>query len=314
MATPALRAVKKQWPSARIYVIAEEPVSRVFQHNPSISEIATVEQSASLLRLHRAVCQTGRPDIILDFLSNPRSALITALSRASERVGIAYSSRRWAYNRLAPLQDPIHPVYSAQHKLGLAHTLGIENSEYSTEFHLTDADRESAESLWHSRGWNDSNRVIAFFVHSRRLYKRWPLENFATVIRRVTTEQLGEPLLIVSPDDDSAQQVAELSAISERHLIQVRDLGELGAILQRCALLIGNDGGPKHLAVAVNTPTVTIFGAEPPAYWTPPNSPVHIALSRWQPDMKLDSHEALEQISPDEVLECARRVLSSSKR
>jgi ADP-heptose:LPS heptosyltransferase len=86
-------------------------------------------------------------------------------------------------------------------------------------------------------------------------------------------------LLLVTPGDESA--VAELrarSGLPVQQTVPVADLGHLGAVLERCAVLVGNDGGPKHMAVAVGTATLTVFMQDSPLFWTPPDHPLHVAL------------------------------------
>jgi ADP-heptose:LPS heptosyltransferase len=278
LATPALRAIKQHRPDAHVLVISEPQVARVFAQNPSVDEIITVGRGGSLIALTAAL-RVSRPTIVLDFLSDPRSASACLLSGAQERVGIAGRGRSWMYTKTVPRQEPAQPVYSALHKLALAAAIGASSQDTTLEFHVGDDDRMFAETVWSERGWDRTTRVAAFFVHSRRDYKRWPLEHFGEIIRRMRGESSFVPLVLVTPGDESA--VSELRARSElpvRHVLPVLDLGHLAAVLERCAILIGNDGGPKHLAVALGTPTLTIFMQDSPLWWTPPDHPLHHAL------------------------------------
>jgi ADP-heptose:LPS heptosyltransferase len=278
LATPALRAVKKYRPGAHVLVIAEPQVRRIFEHNGSLDEIVTVGPSASIIALAAAL-RVNRPTLVLDFLSDPRSVFAALLSGAKQRVGFGGRGRRWMYTHTVPRQDPLHPVYSARHKLALVAAMGAVSQDAATEFHVRDDDRNFAEAVWRERGWHHATRVAAFFVHSRRGHKRWPLGHFGEVISRLRREGSMVPLVLVTPGDESA--VSELCARSElpmRHVVPLTDLGHLAAVLEFCAVLVGNDGGPKHLAVAVGTPTLTIFMQDSPLWWTPPDDPRHKAM------------------------------------
>lgn len=298
LATPALRAVKRHLPDAHIIAVCERQVKRVFSHNPSIAEIVEVNTSASLFELGSALRRI-RPTVILDFLSDPRSGLASLVSGARRRVGIRRRGRGWMYSDLVARQDTAHPVYSAVHKLALAAAIGADERDTSTEFHLSESDRAFAKSAWQERMWNDSMRVAAFFVHSRREYKRWPLDNFCAIIRRLHDEHFAQPLLLVTPgDQDVVNDVRERTGLSVHHAISLDDLGHLGAVLERCSVLIGNDGGPKHIAVALGIPTVTVFTHDSPVYWTPPDDSRHIALG--------------VRATPDEVGEVVCSILSRS--
>lgn len=311
LATPALRTLKQCLPNAHLSVIVESGIRRVFEHNPWIDEIRSVDPSPSTWQLINSLSKPMRPDVVLDFLSNPRSALACLISRSPLRVGFACRGRQWVYTNKVPLQNPSNPVYSAIHKLGLVKSLGLSSQDYATDFFLTEQDRSFADQTWQTHQWKETDKVIAFFVHSRRTYKRWPLDNFANVIAKIKQQNWGIPVILMSPDDDSAPQVLQLTGLSEQYLLRTNELGQLAAILSKCSLLVGNDGGPKHLAVAVKTPTVTIFGAEPSIYWTPPE-PKHIALSHWKPNTLTDPHAALAQITPAEVLSSISTILETN--
>ena len=278
MATPALRSIKKTYPDARLSVVVEPGVERVFQHNPWIDEI-TIARRVTVPALMGLLKAGGRPDIVIDFLSDPRSAWACCLSRSPVRVGFAKSLRRALYTQTAELQDPRHPIYSARHKLRLAATLGAHLDNDLTDFFLSAADREWADAEWRKRDWINSVNVAAFFVHSRREYKRWPVKRFAEVAQFVRDKLGWTPLLLATPgDEESVETALSHGGFRYEDVLTLADLGQLGAVLEKCGILIGNDGGPKHIAVAVNTPTLTVFGKESPEYWTPPHSDIHRAV------------------------------------
>ena len=279
LATPALRAVKRHSPDTSLIVLCERQVARIFAHNPSISNIVEVNPSASFFEL-ASVLRRTEPSIILDFLSLPHSGLASLCSGAHRRIGIAGRGRSWMYTGVVDKQNADHPIYSAVHKLALAAAVGANDRDTTTEFHLTDNDRAFAESTWRERNWNRATRVAAFFVHSRREYKNWPLEKFRGVIRWLLDEHSIQPLLLATPGAESAvTELREHAGLTQLHTMTLADLGHLGSVLERCFVLIGNDGGPKHLAVAVGTPTVTVFMHDSPVFWTPPNDPRHIIFT-----------------------------------
>jgi ADP-heptose:LPS heptosyltransferase len=279
LATPALRAVKKYLPDAAVVVVCERPVSRVFAHNPSIDEITEINPAVSLWEFVSAVRRI-QPTITLDFLSDPRSGLASLFSGAHRRIGIAGRSRGWMYTDIVARQNADSPAYSALHKLALAAAIGATECDTFTEFYLTDDDRAYAASAWRERSWDDTARVAAFFVHSRREYKRWPLEKFSNVVQLLRNQHSLQPLLLVTPGDEhAAVEMQKNTKLSVQETISISDLGHLAAVLERCSILISNDGGPKHIAVAVGTPTVTVFMQDSPLFWTPPGEHRHVAVS-----------------------------------
>ncbi len=239
-----------------------------------------------------------------------RAAPLPACSSgARRRAGIG---RRWAFTNSISRQDPAHPVYSAQHKLQLVTTLGIPASDLKTEFYLNSDDHEFAAAAWDKRGWKETTSVTAFFVHSRREYKRWPADAFCDVIRRLLEERLSTPLILATPGDESAvAEVRARSALPAENVLPIQDLGQLGAVLARCRLLIGNDGGPKHVAVALDIPTVTIFGPDPSEYWTPPDRTRHIAIT--SSGNGASGQGPVNDVSAEAVFAAARSLLESAR-
>lgn len=303
MATPALRALRFARPAEEIVVICEPSTARVFAGNPHVDRVLTLRSSSSLSALLSMV-RTLRPTHTVDFLSNPRTALSSWLSGARDRAGIGYGLRRLLYSRVVAVQDPRRPFYSALHKLKLAGATEI--SSCAIEFFLTAADREFAEEVWQRHSFQ-TERVAAFFVNSRRTYKRWPVERYAEVIRFARTELGLCPAVLETPGDEtSVSMLREHLGASAVQVIRVDDLGRLAALLARSALLVGNDGGPKHLAVAMGTPTLTLFGTEPWEYWTPPNDPRHRVVTSTQTEF---ATSPLEHVTVEQVTQQLRALL-----
>ncbi|HEY3296287.1 MAG TPA: glycosyltransferase family 9 protein [bacterium] len=310
LATPALRAIKDRYPDSELSVVCEPQVARVFAHNPHIDNVVTIKRGPSALSLAGAARRHGKADFLLDFLSDPRSALATRLSGAKQRVGFVRRGMNWVYTRTVPRQEAQHPMYSAQHKLGLVTALGVRAADTATEFYLTKDDREYAATAWAERGWSAETRVAAFFVHSRRDHKRWPLDCFREVLQRMHEDRLATPLVLITPGDESA--VAELRArgdLSEKHMLPVRDLGHLGGVLERCAVLVGNDGGPKHIAVALGVSTVTIFGPDSPVYWTPADTAIHATIGAEARSVRA----SVADVQPHAVYDAVRAMLERDR-
>ena len=303
MATPALRFLHQLRPDARIIVLCERQVHRIFEENPAVSKIIELRPLKNLSEFAHALKLVRRfhPQAVLDFLSDPRSALLSRWSGAPARIGIGYRGRRWAFTHLVSCQDSNHPTYSALHKLKLAEPFGdVAQADCTPEIFLKAKDEEDALELWKQNGWTENTKVIAFGVYSRREYKRWPPERFAEVARTLLRKYNTAIAFFAGQGENTAQQVCELVADNQARVVRPTDLGVLAACIKKCPLFIGNDGGPKHLAVAVGTPTIALFAAEPTEFWTPPDSNKHIALGGIH-----SGEEGLFSVTPEDVLETA---------
>ena len=278
LATPAIRSLKERFPNTQIFVLCEPQVMRVFEGLTYVDEVLNVGSSPSSLVLANALRAIPNLGATVDFLSDPRSALSCAMGGAPIRVGFAKSLRRFLYTHRISVQASARPVYSAIHKLKLAEALGASSSNWETDFAVTSENEMAADTELRKRSLSSSG-TIAFFVTSRREYKRWPLERFAEVVESVRAYE-RKSIAIIGGENERAtiDEFCSLAKLSANNISIFTNIGDMAAFLRKCELFIGNDGGPKHLAVAVSTPTVTIFQNDPWEYWTPPNSSQHIAV------------------------------------
>jgi heptosyltransferase I len=164
---------------------------------------------------------------------------------------------------------------------------------------------------------------IAMNVSARWPTKRWPIESFAAVADRLYEEGMGPVVLIGGPDDRAdAQTVKALTKKSSmRDATGLTPLGLLPALLQSASLLLTNDSGPMHVAAAVGTPVIALFGPTSAAR-TGPYGKNHRVLARQLPCSPCFSRhcrnpverECLTGIAPAEVVEAVRGQLAARVR
>jgi ADP-heptose:LPS heptosyltransferase len=142
---------------------------------------------------------------------------------------------------------------------------------------LNDDNRRKAEQR--NSKLNSSKQIVALFPYSRRDYKRWPVDSYVDLCRALNQSNTCIPVIVSGPGERVyCDTIRSQASLSENQLQVFDDLGDLAAFLQLCSFYTGNDGGPKHLAVAMGVKTVTVFLNDPPDYWTPPDRTMHIAL------------------------------------
>jgi heptosyltransferase-2 len=144
--------------------------------------------------------------------------------------------------------------------------------------------------------------VIAIHPGSGSPRKNWPAENWAAVARWLRERDPQSRLLLVGGEADEAQLTAVQSALrdSEVLIAQHLPLPVLAAVLERCRLFLGHDSGISHIAAAVETPCVLLFGPTDPAVWAPQNAGVKV-LTADSGDLRQLSVETM-QASVEEVL------------
>ncbi|MBI4056170.1 MAG: glycosyltransferase family 9 protein, partial [Elusimicrobia bacterium] len=278
LTTPAIRALRQNFPKVQLDFLAEPPGNELLAHNPYLNQVLTYESNKPLRWLSRI--RSEKYDWIIDFLGNPRSALLTAFSKASLRAGPSHVLHRWAYNHLLRLPSQTH--YVAQEKLILLEQLGVKyqalnsfEKPYSLDFPLSQSSQDWASQALPSQKW------IGFAPHSRKITRQWPPEHYVGLGKKIIQETDHHILVLWGPEEkETAQKI--VSGIGSRAILSppTQALTQLGSLLLHVQILITNCNGPKHMAVALKVPTITLHGSSDPKAWNPPNSSEHAVIRR----------------------------------
>ena len=177
--------------------------------------------------------------------------------------------------------------------------------EIEPTIHLNSNARQDGFQWIHARGWKQEP-LIALHPGAGSKLKRWPLERFIELARRLTRDQKNKLLLIEGPAEEglSNQISAALPGI-ESIVAKAIPLNLLAAALECCRLFIGNDSGLAHLAAAIEVPSIVLFGPTLPQHWAPLGK--HVSVLR-EPcgctacSSGCGDHTCLLNISVDDVV------------
>jgi len=275
LTTPALRALRAGLPEARIDILVARGTEAILERNPDVDRVLTLNRRSLWGQAFRyAALARGGYDLVLDMVSNPRSAFMAMLTRAPIRVGYDIPGRSGAYTVRVPREPtgPDGPVvrYAPEGPLDLIRAIGLGPRGLGLAFHVAPEAEASAEA-WLRRSGLRARPVVACLPSGTWPSKTWIPERFAAVMEAL--HDSADVLWLWGPGEEDLAR--ECCNRMNRPSMISPSLGwqELAAVLQRCALLVSNDSGPKHLAVALGVPTVTIFGPTHPGAWQPPSGP-----------------------------------------
>ena len=155
-------------------------------------------------------------------------------------------------------------IHEVDRYLRVLRLLNINNPSSFLEFWHTDTNRRFVEDLLRTKGVLPDDRLIALNLGTTWTTKRWDIVNFSDVIRQVT--HLTPEIKVVLTGSSEEQELAKAlpTSLSVINLIGKTDILQLGALLERCEVCLTCDSGPMHIAAAVGTPTVTLFGPTSP--------------------------------------------------
>jgi heptosyltransferase-3 len=273
LCTPALRALRQAFPDSRIDFLTRGPGLDALAGNPYLDQILAYPTPVrQRLELVRRIRQVGY-DVVVDFHSNPRTAQVVALSGARFRIGWrGRGPRNLAYTHLMP-KERIAGSYSAWRKVDMLQLLRIDTEpDGETDLELDVAvgpsDRAWAAETWTRLGVDGERPVVAISAVSREAFKNWGADRWASLADSLI--DAGARVLLTNGPGELPQVEAVV-----RHMQHApawnhgpTTVRQLAALLERCAFWIGNDGGPKHVAVAAGLVTITLFRWRLATIWT----------------------------------------------
>jgi len=325
MATPALISLREGWPDSHIAVMGKETSrlllegmdlwNRFIPFNRSGKDAGTGGFLKAASRLRKERFDTG---VILP--NSLSSVLIFALGGVKQRVGYNRHGRKALLTHPVPVKrvkGKFIPVPMVDAYLKLIETLGIEPATRHVKLEITPEEAEWAEEIWTVRGYNDGQPVIA--ITPGAAYgpsKQWLPEYFAGVSDRLREALHAHVLFLPGPGEEAL--VAEIAGNCKESpdILSPSEtpLNRLKAVIGRSDLLLTNDTGPRHIAVALDTPAVVVMGPTDPRY-TATNLEKTTVLRKDLPCspcmLKIcpKGHECMRGISPEEVFEACKKAL-----
>ena len=324
LTTPAFRAIREGVAGARIDVLVSKGMETLLEGNPDVDRVLTTDRRSlvSQALLYARLARGGYTKT-LDLVSNPRSAFMTALTRAPVRAGFDIPGRTWAYTIRVPRErfgSDGRPAlrYAPEAALDVARALGIPPRGLELRFAVSWAARDAIGRWLESVALETGGRPLAVCLPTGSWpAKTWLPERFAAVMDSLAEE--AAPIWIWGPGERDAVEAVRARMKRPSLLAPPTGWQELGALLERAALFVGNDSGPKHVAVALGTPTVTIFGPTNPTTWHPPTGP-HAVVEATGLDCLHCNHNrcplegdrylrCMRDVTPERVAEAARSLL-----
>lgn len=284
LTVPVFRALKETFPAARVVALVNRGTEEVLAGNPLIDEIIPYDRGikslpwrerlgreAAFLREIRSRCF----DMTVDLTSGDRPALISFLSGARYRLAAdpgrrGFLGKRRLYTHLAAIDRQAHTVLQ---NLQTVSAFGITTATPAVTFAIPEPARRKVAEIFARAAIADSDTVVHIHPTSRWLFKCWNDEAMAEVIRRLLSEGL-KVVITSSPDPREmakAQGILALLPDGCRPLVLLGEttINELAAITARAALFFGVDSAPMHIAAAVGTPVVALFGPSGVFHWGP---------------------------------------------
>ena len=326
LSTPVLTALRQRFPHAFLAMMVRPACQDVVQGHPSVNEVILYEKEG----IHRSVPATIRFarglrryafDTALILHPTNRSHWIPWLAGIPVRIGYDRKCGRLLTHRIAH-QKQEGTKHEAVYTLELLASFGITPPHPRPVMPIQRRAVERIEALLREASIRETDQLVAIHPSASCVSKRWMPERFAQVADRLVEEQRMRICLIAGPDDARyARWTAQAMRQPALDCAGRLSVGELAALLQRCRLLISNDSGPVHVAAAVGTPVVDIFGRNQrglsPLRWGPLGEG-HVVLHKEVGCVTCLAHDCdieflcLTELSVEEVYRAAHSILQRS--
>jgi heptosyltransferase-2/heptosyltransferase-3 len=309
-ATPALQLLRETFPHARITTLVGPWAATVVERNPNVDAVLRCPfpwfdrrpkpspwyPYRVLLREARWLRPHGFDTALILRFDHWWGALLSALAGIPARIGYATpETQPFLTTALAYVPDR----HAVQHNLALVEALArtagrpVPDTNRRLRFDLTADERAFASQFLADQGIEPHETVVGVHPGAGDPAKLWPARRWAAVADHLA-ETLGARIVITgSPDEDElARTIAEHMHATPVIAAGETTLGQAAALLARCRLAVGADTGPMHLAVALDVPTVHLWGPFEPEIFGPWGTPEYHRIVRAPSGHVLDVTEA----------------------
>ena len=321
LVTPALRALRLGFPAAELHVAIDDTLAPLLCRNPHVHHLWLLPRRQpsrrAWLRLGAGLVR-ARFDLVLDLHGSPRTALLAWLTRAPNRLGYALRGRGALYNfklpRDADRSGRRRLLYAARNNLEIVARCGGRGAALE-DTSLVFVPEPEAERRMDGfvAGWAPEGPRIGIVPAGTWQAKTWPLESFARAADLLAAAG-GHIVVLWGPGEEALGRRLRSSMQSPCLLAPPTSIDELAALLARLDLVLCADSGVKHLAVARDTPTLTIFGPTNPVAWNP-DLPRHGVARADLPCLccnrtRCSHHLCMRLLAPERVARLALELLA----
>ncbi|MEJ2633738.1 MAG: glycosyltransferase family 9 protein [Calditrichia bacterium] len=276
LTTPVLPLLRERFRQAEIHFLTSSGVDSLLTGIPEVNKVITYPYGpGDLLGVIRFIpsIRKEKYDIVIDYQGTPGTAQLTALSGAKYRLGWKMKHRQWAYNLHSASNT--RQEYVPLQKCGMLEKIGVDSVNQEMKISIPPESQAQVEKYFQEIGVEPGQFLVNMTPRGKRPARQWHPEKIVRLADLLVEKYHARVFFNWAPGEkEFAQETAGLSA----HKIEVLpgwSLAVFAAFLSRADLHFSYDNGPKHLAMAAGTSSLSLFATDPPALWNPLHDPDH---------------------------------------
>ncbi|HUT02973.1 MAG TPA: glycosyltransferase family 9 protein [bacterium] len=286
--TPAVTNFKRACPGCRLSVVVDEASASVLENNPDIDEtiVSPTDNRPDHILKFLTKLLRSRFDLAIDFHCGPRGAIATFLSGARYRVGWEEGGHSFVYNIRVPRAREVLRTKSVIHtvakNLAPLMMIGVPIVSTETRLFVGTEERRSLDAKLAAAGLDGTERILLVHVGATKGRKEYPAQRFGHVLSSYVSEGQMRPVALGSKNDLARwslirQQLSDEARGRVVSMVGEISIAEVKALCARAAVFVGPDSGLMHIADALGTSCVALFGKTELRLWHPWQS-THIVL------------------------------------
>jgi heptosyltransferase-3 len=323
LTTPSLFALKRFLPQASVDILLEGWVAPVLDGFSHVDNVITLEGRSTSSRARVAwQLRANNYDVVYNLHGGTTATLLTRATGAKHRVG--YKAYQYArlHNHLSPSSSLLwarDKTHSVEQQLALLGWTGVPVSDRPpTELAVTPEAAAAVAARLESAALIDMPFAV---IHPAAAFatKQWAADKFGRVAEDLSSHGLGVVVLTTPSEKPIIEELQRNSAATVAAFTDL-SLPEITALLARARLFVGNDSGIAHIASAVRTPSVVIFGSSNTAHWRPwASAAAEVVLEEMECQPchgyfceKFAEPECIKRVPVERVVAATQRVLRES--
>lgn len=288
---PALHALRDLYPHAQIDWAVESKSANILDGHPSLDQVHIFERKEAFLessvefKTFLKTIKAGAYDLVIDFHGILKSGLIMRASKAKDRLAFApprsqEMSHLFANKKIAL---PSHHMNRIEENLELCKALGAKRHSLDVIIHVPDDIQDSVD-LYFEENFHGAKKVVLVHAPVERPEKQWPLEHYAALCDMLMSDGRYEVILTWGPGQQEVVDKVMRKMRRNPHISpQTHCLQEFAWMAYRSNLYFGGDTGPMHIASAMGTPVVAVFGGTDPKMHAPMRQPSRVLYEGPEP-------------------------------
>ncbi|MFA4982566.1 MAG: lipopolysaccharide heptosyltransferase II [Candidatus Omnitrophota bacterium] len=278
LSTPVIKALRDAYPDSRIAFMASPHAREILEGNPYLDEVIIYDKlgkQKGLIGNLKFIAKLRRKkfDIAIALHPTARTHQVISMAGIPERIG--YDKKLgFLLTKRMPHTKQFGLKHEIEYALDMLRYIGVEPKERALYMPLSPECAERVRSMLDKYGVKDADKIAVINPSASCPSKRWSAERFAKVADELI-EKRGMKVIMISSKADAIYAGRTASFMNKPciNLLGKTSIGDLAGILSRARILISNDSGPVHIACAVGTPAVVIFGRKDrglsPKRWGP---------------------------------------------